>query len=223
LKEDVEACRRGGMDVCLTKPLEPRKLHAQLLRVAGQKDAGHVDVPPTGNRTPEAGRPETGRPETDTKVGQLLVERARQKESTTMNASAIGGPSENFARLLEERGDLVTEQVIDFRAAASRLPGGWKGVRRLAEVFTAECQSLMQVLEREIPEGDAASIQRAAHTLKGSANLFFAKQVYDAAFRIEDNVRQKRFDGIESDYIRLRQCVQVLLKEIRQFLEITAE
>ena len=79
------------------------------------------------------------------------------------------------------------------------------------------------VFADQIPEGDAASIQRAAHTLKGSANLFFAKQVYDAAFRIEDNVRQKRFDGIESDYIRLRQCVQVLLKEIRQFLEITAE
>lgn len=140
-----------------------------------------------------------------------------------MDSTAIRGASESFARFLEERADLVTDRVIDFRAATSRVPGGWKGVRRLAEVFIEECQSLMQVLESEIPGGDAATIQRAAHTLKGSANLFFAQQVYDAAFQIEDKVRKKQFDGIESDYIGLRERVQVLLDEIRQFLQATAE
>ena len=83
------------------------------------------------------------------------------------------------------------KETIDFRAAATRVPGGLKGVRRFAEVFIPECESLMQTLGTEIPDGDPALVQRTAHTLKGSANLFSAKKVCDHAFKIEQIARSK--------------------------------
>ena len=84
----------------------------------------------------------------------------------------------------------ATESSMDLEAAAARVPGGMRGVRRLAEVFRGECIDLMQVLHQNIPEGDPLLVARSAHTLKGSANLFLATRVHDAARCIEDKARE---------------------------------
>ena len=81
--------------------------------------------------------------------------------------------------------DLVVNESVDLEAAAGRVPGGRPGVLRLAEVFLIECAELLETLDQEIPEGDAAMIQRAAHTLKGSAGLFFADRLQELAKELE--------------------------------------
>ncbi len=76
-------------------------------------------------------------------------------------------------------------------------------------------------MRAEIPGGDRTVVQRSAHTLKGSANLFFAKRVHDAALKLESRLA-KRAGGIESDFQRLELEVEAL-HVIRNFLEVTAE
>ncbi len=98
--------------------------------------------------------------------------------------------AKRLSQLLERSDTPETKDVVDFAAAASRVPGGLKGVRRLAEVFVMECESLMDIMRAEIPAGDASLVQRSAHTLKGSANLFCAKRVHDAA--LEDRIPSPR-------------------------------
>ena len=66
-------------------------------------------------------------------------------------------------------------------------------------------------------------MQRSAHTLKGSANLFCAKRVHDAALELEFQAREKGLEELESDFQRLELEVDALLHVIRDFLEVTAE
>jgi HPt (histidine-containing phosphotransfer) domain-containing protein len=128
-----------------------------------------------------------------------------------------------MADRLEESIPDDSPDVVDYRAAASRVPGGLKGVRQLAEVFIVECESIMDAIRAEIPDGDPATVHRNAHTLKGSANLFFAKRVREAAQRIETRSREKGIEDLQADFQKLQDEVEVLLQSLRRFLEVTAE
>ncbi len=100
------------------------------------------------------------------------------------NAKDVASSSENQNEI-----EFDTD-VADLQAAEARIPGGKQGVRRLAEVFIAECESLVATLSTEIPDGNIDVIGRAAHTLKSSANLFFANQVYSTAREIEQHAKE---------------------------------
>ena len=93
----------------------------------------------------------------------------------------------------------------------------------MAEVFIPECQSLMQTLRAEIPAGNPTMIHHAAHTLKGSANLFFSKSVHDTAYKIERAAKQNDLGESAEDLKVLEQQVDLLLRALNNFLEITSE
>jgi HPt (histidine-containing phosphotransfer) domain-containing protein len=132
------------------------------------------------------------------------------------------GSGERLAEKLANSEHVATDETIDLRAAASRIPGGLRGVRGLAEVFLPECDSLMQTLRAEIPAGDATLIQQAAHTLKGSANLFLATRVHDAAYKIERTAKNRDLAHSADDLKVLEQEVQSMLRALNNFLDITA-
>ena len=81
----------------------------------------------------------------------------------------------------------------------------------------------METLRQQIPDGDVALVQRSAHTLKGSANLFFAKRVHDVARDIESQARSKGIEGLGDLLQQLQSEVDALLRTLRNFLELTAE
>ncbi len=80
----------------------------------------------------------------------------------------------------------------------------------------------MGTLHAEIHDGDPAILLRNAHTLKGSANLFYAKKVCDAASVFERSVQEQ--DAIAADRLLvLDQEVELMKRALVNFLEITAE
>jgi two-component system sensor histidine kinase/response regulator len=109
--------------------------------------------------------------------------------------------------------------VIDLQAAASRVPGGLPGVRRLAEVFLGECDDLMTALRRDIPGGEPATVRRSAHTLKGSASLFAAQGVQQTAARIEVKASENALEATPVLLVELEQEVEKMLTALRRFLD----
>jgi PAS domain S-box-containing protein len=200
LKDDVDACERAGMDAHLPKPIHPRELQVQLARFAPEQTAAST----SDRAQQEEARATPGKPRSD-------------------RGTPGANSGKRLSDLLEQSIFRDAGDVVDFRAAASRVPGGLKGVRRLAEVFKPECEGLMETLRAEIPHGDVSSVQRSAHTLKGSANLFMAKRVYDLALRIESKAREKGLEDLHDDLQKLDEEVAALLRVIGKFLELTNE
>ncbi len=113
--------------------------------------------------------------------------------------------------------------VLDLEYALKRIPGGINGLRKLAEVFGHECDQLLRAMADAIARGDAAEVQRASHTIKGSAKLFSATRVSSVALDIEQSAKAgdlaatPRLHGIlQSEIAELRAALDVCLSESDQ-------
>ncbi len=82
----------------------------------------------------------------------------------------------------------TTEQtpVIDWDAALRSVNGDRTLLRDLAEAFLMESPQRVEEIRRALAEGDAASLRRAAHTVKGSARYFGAAEMFRHAERLEE-------------------------------------
>ena len=109
----------------------------------------------------------------------------------------------------------ATDATIDFDLAMKQLPGGPPAMRQLVEVFREECRSLMARLDAAVDEQDLATVHRLAHTLKGSAKLFYATPLADSAARLESAAEAKELPQLSDlldDLHREEALVEVELK-----------
>jgi PAS domain S-box-containing protein len=196
MKKDAQACKDAGMDGYLPKPIHPRTLQEMLARYAP--------------------------PETVMTEAELTTVNDR-KTGTSFVLPGSTPLGERLADKLANHELVATDETIDLRAAASRVPGGLQGVRRLAEVFIPECQSLIQTLRDQIPDGDAGLVQRSAHTLKGAAQIFNAKKVSNAAQAIEQSAKSHDLAVAVDELHELEQQSELMLRALKNFLDITSD
>ena len=83
---------------------------------------------------------------------------------------------------------------FEWDAALENVGGDEAMLSELAEMFFAECPKLMQQIREYIAGADGPELRRAAHTLKGSAHVFGAEEVAEAAHRLEE-IGREGFDG----------------------------
>jgi CheY-like chemotaxis protein/HPt (histidine-containing phosphotransfer) domain-containing protein len=193
MKEDALACHNAGMDAYLTKPIHARQLQEMMAQFAPEKSV----------------------------LESLNVQRD-SGTSFVLSDDSPGTGSTEIAWETQSDSAIDDKETIDLRAAAGRVPGGLQGVRRLAEVFVGECADLMQTLRQTIPAGDAVVVQRTAHTLKGSASLFFAERVRTVAEEIELIAKDQDLQAAVPLLSQLEEEVRAMLRAINNFLDITA-
>lgn len=107
-----------------------------------------------------------------------------------------------------------SEAVLDWQAAARDLQGREDVLRELAQTFFAECESLMKQIREAMASQDAPKLRRAAHTLKGAANMFCAKPTATAARDLEYLARDGRHEEAHSAWDKLQYEVGRLLPEM---------
>ena len=191
MSEDARACREAGMDDYLTKPIAPAQLREILNKYA-----------PASREDSSESRAYAG----------------PRKTPLQHNEQSLGEPTTDAPYVSCASSDRPDPEVVDFEATAARVPGGMDGARTLAEVFQDECNSIMESLRESIPARDTKEVRRAAHTLKGSANLFAAKRVYEAAQAIEQRAVNDEIDSTEALLPKLEEEVAVLMKCLKQFI-----
>ncbi len=89
---------------------------------------------------------------------------------------------------------VAIRDLIDLDVARARIPGGDEGLRQLAELLGEECPRLLREIHDGLAAGDAERVRRGAHTLKGSADVFGAATVVDAAKRLELLAKDGKLD-----------------------------
>ena len=105
---------------------------------------------------------------------------------------------------------------FEWDAALENVGGDEAMLRELAEMFFAECPKLMQQIREHIAGADGPELRRAAHTLKGSAHVFGAEKVAEAAHRLEEIGREEMFADAEEALALLEDEVARLLPALRE-------
>ncbi|WP_442510230.1 response regulator [Novipirellula sp. SH528] len=198
MQEDADACIKAGMDAFLSKPIHPRRLQETMVRFA--------------------------KPLSTSSASDGATSAISDSDHDWQNDDNLPRDSDKGKDDCDDDLDLEFEDsdVVDLRAAESRIPGGRRGVRRLAEVFISECESLLSILVNTVPDGDLAEIGRAAHTLKGSANLFFAHQVYSTAREIEQAAKEGRREVLVNLVDKLKSETEAMLKVLRKIIAVSS-
>jgi two-component system sensor histidine kinase/response regulator len=140
---------------------------------------------------------------------QLCQALAQHVTVGAFEPTASNAPVERDAALLD------ASDVFDLDAAQKRIVGGMENVKALAGVLTEECATLLAQMHAGLASGDARLVERAAHTLKGSADLFSAQRVVSAAWRLETLAREHNLRDAAQALPELESEVARLLDALR--------
>jgi signal transduction histidine kinase/DNA-binding response OmpR family regulator/HPt (histidine-containing phosphotransfer) domain-containing protein len=86
--------------------------------------------------------------------------------------------------------------VLDWNSALRNLDSDEALLRELAGMFLIEYPKLMSIMDAANASGDAAELRRAAHTMKGSADVIAAGGVVSAAQRLADLGREGKLANL---------------------------
>ena len=212
--EDRVACDDAGMDSHLSKPINPRELQAILNRVmmepplaAGQTQGAECSPDASQSETSGESPRRHGKSHEVELTGDLVDGEQRVEFSHA--------PTEGASLQSQSGWDERTQKAMNSDAAIRRLPGGIPALQQLAEVFIPECESLTEKIIAAESEGDFSSVTRYSHTIKGSADLFEATPLRQAAMSVERSATENDRDRLSFEIPRLRYESQRLIAELK--------
>ncbi|HEX3871123.1 MAG TPA: response regulator, partial [Pirellulales bacterium] len=85
-------------------------------------------------------------------------------------------------------------EVFDYSAALQRFRNDREMLHELVAIFLEHCPTFMQQIVTAIADGDAVALERAAHTLRGSADAIAGRGVSQAAWQLEQLARDHATD-----------------------------
>ncbi len=139
------------------------------------------------------------------------IEQFTQSHSHSTSASSA---DESFS----SPGIGASSDVIDLEMARRQIPGGEQGVREMAQFLLDQCPTMMMEIQQALTARDGKRIQRAAHSLKGSTDIFGAKHVVGVARRIELAGKRGNVNDASEAMPELREQVS----QLRSALAVTA-
>jgi len=109
--------------------------------------------------------------------------------------------------------------VFDRAAALKRVDNDEFLLLDLAKMFCAEIPKRLAAMSDSLKRNDAEGLRRGAHSMKGSVSTFAASRATEAAARLEDLARSQDLPGTISAYESLADQVDVLRKQLEDFMK----
>jgi HPt (histidine-containing phosphotransfer) domain-containing protein len=110
------------------------------------------------------------------------------------------------------------EGILDLEVALRRIPGGKPAIRDLAQIMLEECPRMLCEVRAAWHDRDADRLRKAAHALRGSADVFAARHAVQAASRVEKIGHTGTLDGADAAMYELEREVGRLSAAIRSAL-----
>ena len=108
----------------------------------------------------------------------------------------------------------VPEPALDRPLALSRVGGDLELLREIAALFLDECPRALLEIHQAIAGEDAAKLENAAHSLKGSVANFGASAAVAAALRLEQMGRSQQLLEASETLRTLEQALSVVCAEL---------
>ncbi|WP_417737426.1 response regulator [Rosistilla oblonga] len=107
-------------------------------------------------------------------------------------------------------------QIVDLRHAIERIDGGWELLEPLTSAMRQEGPILIDQIHHALQMGDCKSLARAAHTLKGSADVFAASRVVAVSIRLEELARANKLAECRALLDELQDEVEAMLEHLNR-------
>ncbi len=104
--------------------------------------------------------------------------------------------------------------VLNLQAALKRLGGDTDLLRNFVEVYHEDSPKLLDAIGRAVDHGDGPALQRAAHSLKGLAANFDAREVVEVAGRLEQIAQSSKM----GEALRLRDELSLAIESFNDAL-----
>ena len=103
---------------------------------------------------------------------------------------------------------------VDREVALSRVGGDTELLAEIARLFLDDYPKLLEELKAGAARGDAKTVERTAHGLKGSVSNFGARAAVEAALALENMGRQQQLSDIDGRMRVLEQALETLRPEL---------
>jgi HPt (histidine-containing phosphotransfer) domain-containing protein len=108
----------------------------------------------------------------------------------------------------------LQEPVLDRATALARVGGDLDLLKEIAALFLDEYPRALYDIHKALDSGDAKTLERSAHGLKGSVANFGARAAVDAAFQLEQFGRAHKLDQAPPAVAALEQALACLHAEL---------
>ncbi len=95
---------------------------------------------------------------------------------------------------------------------------GPEAVAQVVHRFLTNVADLEQTMRRAVEAGDAAALERAAHSLKGSSGTLGAGRLQEICRRLEEGAEEGTVDGAESGLAELDREMRRIRRQLSPHL-----
>jgi signal transduction histidine kinase/DNA-binding response OmpR family regulator/HPt (histidine-containing phosphotransfer) domain-containing protein len=141
----------------------------------------------------------------------------------------LSKPTESRTLFAEVEGssmDVAVPSPVDEADLLKRLHGDKALAAEIVRLFTEECPRLLEAIRSALDRREVIAVQRAAHTLKGSASTASATGISEAAALLELLAGDGDTDALEGAWLRLSTEVETLRMHVgvvREMMETPCE
>ncbi len=111
----------------------------------------------------------------------------------------------------------MNDELLDLQGALKRLDGDRELLAELAQFFLEDSPGLLEKLRDGLRNGKARDVQRAAHSLKGLAANFGAREAVDAAHVVEESGQSGDLAAAAAALPQLERQVELLQKALAAY------
>jgi two-component system sensor histidine kinase/response regulator len=109
------------------------------------------------------------------------------------------------------------EEVLDKNSIFTLFEGDTELIREVVGLFLEECPRQLDAIREAIARGDAVTLERAAHSLKGSLSNFAAPGAFQAAHKLEGIGRERDLSQAEPAFRLLEKQISLLQYAMADF------
>ncbi len=197
MKGDREECLAAGMDGYVSKPIRQHELKMTLKCVADGILGDDLDVPSftSGTRVDSANEQQ--------KTGST------PSPNDQVNAATKEPPTEST----------TSTSGLDWESALAAVGGDRELLGEVVDAMVQECPERLNDIDKAIAQNDAASLRRAAHTIKGVLRMFGDTPAGDLAAKMEAAAKEGDCESAKADAPQLREFVELAMQEAIEFLK----
>lgn len=108
----------------------------------------------------------------------------------------------------------LVNPLVNREAALDRVGGDKELLAEIAQLFLEDYPRIMADIRTALHSNDAAGVEHAAHSLKGSVANFGAEPAWQAAFELERIGRSRDLSEAADAFARLSEIFAVLKPEL---------
>jgi len=105
-------------------------------------------------------------------------------------------------------------QLLDRAEALARVGGDIELLKEIAALFLEDYPRSLDEINQALAAGDAKTLERSAHGLKGAVANFGARAAVDAAFQLEQLGRAHKLDQVPQTLAALERSLTSLHAEL---------